>query len=488
MDEEKILSYFKIISSIPRASHDEKAVSDYIADFACKRGLDVLQDESYNLIVQKPAYLPSCTASSLDVSPSPNTSPVILQCHLDMVFVTEDEDAHPYKDGIHIQDDGECLFAEGTSLGADNGIAIAFCLALLDSQTLMHPPLEIIFTVKEEVGLAGAAAIDLSSLSGTRFINLDSEEEGVFYTSCAGGLRGRLSWHLKKEAVSEELCPLDVTLGGLTGGHSGINIGTGGGNAIELIGRLLHMLRDSISFYIGNIHIPGKTNAIPAEGHFRLYVRPQDREAAVAELKKAERIFQDELSGTDKPVIRIGQPPSVHQADVYSEELKKAVVDTLLLLPCGVFGYSHSVPGLVETSSSLGLLTEEQDMLTLQLFLRSSVDSRKYMLRKKVQVIAGRYCDFCTFENDYPGWKYRKDSPLRATAMELYETLYQKTPSEIAIHAGLECGYWAYKLPDADIISIGPDLYDVHTTRERVSKQSVFSVWNFLTRLLEELS
>lgn len=474
-DAKKVISYFKKVCSIPRASGDEKAVSDYIADFAEERGLDVTQDCWHNLIIRKPASVPDAG------------EPVILQGHLDMVYVKDDDCGHVYEDGIEVKEDEKFYYADGTSLGADNGIAVAYCLALLDSEEIPHPDLEVVFTVKEEVGLVGADVIDISALRGTRLINLDSEEEGIFYTSCAGGLRCRMIWNLETEKVQEKMVPLKVTFKGLAGGHSGINIGMGLGNAIVLLGRLLYFLKD-MQVRISRLDAPGKANAIANNGSVCLCVRPENLEEVKAKMAEVEKMFQSELIYADSISFEIEEGAAEAGAEVYTQKYQDEITNSLMLLPYGVTGYSSAIEGLIETSMNLGALTCEDGKLVLLMSLRSSVASQKYMLRDKIQIIADTFCDTCIFESDYPGWQYRKESPLRDTAAALYERLFHKKAEVAAIHAGLECGYWDSKKPGMDIISLGPDLYDVHSAKEKVSRESIDHMWLYLKELLKELT
>lgn len=475
VDVDKVISYFKKVCSIPRASGDERAISDYIVEFAKARGLEVIQDSYYNLIIKKPATVPDAG------------EPVILQGHLDMVYVKENDCNHAYEDGIAIKEDDEYYYADGTSLGSDNGIAIAYCLAVLDSGEIAHPDLEVVFTVKEEVGLIGADVIDISSLKGTRFINLDSEEEGIFYTSCAGGLRCRMIWDVETEKLEDERIPLKVSFKGLAGGHSGINIGMGLGNSIVLMGRLLYLLKD-LPVRINELSAPGKANAIANNGSVCLYVKPEKLADVKGELEEAEKMFQAELQYTDTISFEIEIKDPEKAAEVYTEKYQKAIRDSLMLLPYGVAGYSYAIEGLIETSMNLGSLIMEDGKLALLMSLRSSAASQKYMLRDKIQIIADENCDTCIFESDYPGWQYRKESPLRETAIALYEKLFNKKAEVAAIHAGLECGYWDSKRPGMDIISTGPDLFDVHSTKEKVSKESIVHMWVYLQELLKQLA
>lgn len=470
-----VITYLKSVCSIPRASGDEKRISDYIADFSKKRGCDVLQDEYYNLIIKKPATV-EC-----------KSSPVILQGHLDMVYVKEEECNHRYQDGISVLEDDQFYFANGTSLGADNGVALAYCLALIDSKDIAHPDLEIILTVKEEVGLVGAGCIDISTLNGTRLINLDSEEEGVFYTSCAGGLRCRMIWNLEWDRLNYKTIRLKVYFNGLRGGHSGINIGRGRGNSIVLMGRLLYALKD-MEVRIGDINIPGKANAIANSGSICFYVREEELEKVKTKLAEIESVFQEELQYTDTINLNLEEQGIIWDAQVYTEKYQEEIYRSLMLLPYGVVGYSFAIEGLIETSMNLGSLICEDGKLTLLMALRSSVASQKYMLRNKIKIIANANCDECIFESDYPGWQYRKESFLRDVATSLYEKMFGKKAEIAAIHAGLECGYWDDKKPGLDIISIGPDLFDVHSTKEKASKESIEHMWTYLKELMKELA
>ena len=467
MDEQKVVSYFKKVCSIPRASGDEKAISDYIVSFAKERGLDVTQDEYYNVIIRKPATVPNAGDA------------VILQGHLDMVYVKDNGCDHVYENGIEVKEDEKYYYAEGTSLGSDNGIAVAFCLAILDSDSIAHPDLEVIFTVQEETGLSGAETIDISSLKGTRFINLDSEEEGVFYTSCAGGVRSRMIWNIETQRLQQPVVPLQIDFQGLAGGHSGINIGNGLGNAIVLLGRLLYELRD-MQVWIGSIDAPGKANAIAKDASIVLYVAPEELKDIKAKISDTEAIFQAELQYTDTISFALTEGKPTKDAEVYTKKYQENIMNALILIPDGVSGYSFAVDDLIETSMNLGALTCEDKTLTLLMSLRSSVESRKQMLRNKLQVIGDSYSDACIFEFDYPGWQYRSESPLRDKAIALYEKMFGKKAEVAAIHAGLECGYWDGKKPGLDIISTGPNLYDVHSTKEKVSKESISHMWQYL--------
>lgn len=474
MECQKVISYFKKISSIPRMSGDEQAVSDYIMEFARERGLEASRDAMNNVIVKKPATQPDCTET------------VILQGHLDMVYVKAEGSTHQYESGIELKEDDEFYFAGDTTLGADNGIAVAYCLAVLDSTEIKHPNLEIIFTAQEEVGLAGAEAMDISSLKGEKFINLDSEEEGIFYSSCAGGLRCRMYWEIEKEQQKGSWHEWKIMIHELRGGHSGMNISMGRGNAIVLLARMLCALRD-MNIRTGQIHFPGKANAIPSMGSFCVYAEPDKRDMVAAKLKELETVFAKELQYTDSIALDIEEALK-ESPMTYTVGFQKKLINSIMLLPNGVFTYSQSMEGLVESSMNLGALTEEEGQMMLLVMIRSSVASRKYELKEKIQIIADTFCDTCSFENDYPGWEYRRESMLRDMCTAVYEELFGKKAEVAAIHAGLECGYFDDKKPGMDIISMGPDMYDVHSPEERVSKQSIANMWRFLVSLLEKLA
>ena len=283
------------------------------------------------------------------------------------------------------------------------------------------------------------------------------------------------------------MVPLQIDFQGLAGGHSGINIGNGLGNAIVLLGRLLYELRD-MQVWIGSIDAPGKANAIAKDASIVLYVAPEELKDIKAKISDTEAIFQAELQYTDTISFALTEGKPTKDAEVYTKKYQENIMNALILIPDGVSGYSFAVDDLIETSMNLGALTCEDKTLTLLMSLRSSVESRKQMLRNKLQVIGDSYSDACIFEFDYPGWQYRSESPLRDKAIALYEKMFGKKAEVAAIHAGLECGYWDGKKPGLDIISTGPNLYDVHSTKEKVSKESISHMWQYLQELLKELA
>ena len=469
-DLEKIISYFKQISKIPRTSGDEQAISDYLVAFAKERNLEVIQDEYNNVIIKKPAF-----------SGEEHRRPIIFQGHIDMVYVKTEDSDHCYEDGIGVLDNGEFLYAKDTTLGADNGIAVCYALMLLDSKDIKNPPLEFIFTVDEEVGMKGAENLDMSVLEGKALINLDSEEEGIFCVGCAGGVRNTFELPIEREEKHGKYVPVEVSFGKLKGGHSGADIHLERGNAIKLLGRILYALND-FDFEIGAVEAKGKMNVICHSAKMECFVRPEDAERFTERLKACEAVFQNELQFSDEVEILSKIKPEVDSCMVYTEKTAWNVKNALLLLPNGIISWSMGVKGLVQTSTNLGVMEEEDGKLVIGSLVRSSVESQKSIVRSQIEdVLGGKSIS----SSDYPGWEFKKESPLRDLAIEKYETLFGKKAVIEAIHAGLECGFWDGKMENVDIISMGPDMMDVHTVKERVSKQSIDNVWKLLKEIVE---
>ena len=473
MELEKIISYFKELSSIPRQSGDEKAASDFLVKFARELDLWVKQDETYNVIVKKPG-----------TEGRQNEEAIILQGHLDMVYVVADGVEHIYEDGIQVKEDEEFIYADGTSLGADNGIAISYAMMLMATKEVSHPPLEFIFTTQEEIGLIGAANLDVSELSGKRIINLDSEEEGTFCSGCAGGVRSAIHIPVVREQ-RENLERLNVSIKGLKGGHSGMEIHLERGNAIQLIGRILTALKE-FDVKIGKVEAPGKSNAISSSANMVVYVEKEHVQEVVSKLRKLEAQFQNELSASDYVEIQMEEAGEEDICEVFAVETLETLRGILMLMPQGVMNMSMAVPGLVETSINTGNMEEVDGEIILDSALRSSVETEKNYIREKVQTIADVYGVACEWSGEYPGWQYQEVSPLREKAVKAYKELFGKEPKVEAIHAGLECGYWTAKIPNADLLSMGPSMYDVHSPRERVSKQSIANVWKLIKEILSK--
>jgi len=470
---DRVLHYFEEISRIPRSSGDERAISEYLAVFAKEHGFEYVQDDRDNVIIKKPASVRNCRCE-----------PVIIQGHTDMVYVRGEGCKRAYEDGIGLIYRDGWLSADGTTLGADNGIAVAFALALLDSEDIPHPDIEAVFTASEEIGMLGAENLDCSNLRGKYLINLDTEIEGVFFTSCAGAFRNELRLPAERETLNG-LNSLKIRISGLRGGHSGMEIHEGRANAIQLMARILDKLEGKV--HLSSLEAEGKTNAISNNAAAEIFADEKALDAAIKTIKEMERKFQTEYCGRDDVAIALirGEKKS---ASCYTESSQRKIVAALLLIPCGVLGMSFNMPGLVESSSNPGYIEEKEDGISVFSLSRSAIGSRKAEIRARLCAIA-ELCggeSICT--SDYPQWEFRQDSPLRALAMRTYEEMFGTEARTCAIHAGLECGYFNEYLNGVDIISYGPDLEGVHTPKERANLDSIERVWQLTQAILEKLA
>ncbi len=473
LEPKKVFYYFEELCNIPHGSGNVEGISNYLKHFAEERGLEVIQDHVKNIIIIKDA------SEGYEEEPA-----VILQGHMDMVAVHKPElNIDMTKESLRLKVDGDKVYAEGTSLGGDDGIAVAYALAILDDDSMKHPRLEVVITVDEETGMDGAREIDLSMLQGNRLLNLDSEEEGIFLTSCAGG--ARVDCKLVPEFTQIQGVHYEVKVCGLTGGHSGAEIHKERGNSNKLASRLLwHLYLEELE--IGLVSMEGglADNAIPRETMLELVVDASSKEDFEAEVKAFEAEVKAELATKD---------PAFHvELKLSGEGVKQAVCGNefgilaafLNSLPNGVQAMSADMPGLVETSLNLGILKLDEE-LKAGFSVRSSIESSKQALIEKlmsVVVLAGGEAEV---RGDYPGWAYRVQSPLRDKMIALYEEMYGEKPKVEAIHAGLECGLLAAKIKDLDCVSFGPDMSNIHTTEEFLSISSTERVWKYLVQLLE---
>ncbi|MGI5978023.1 MAG: beta-Ala-His dipeptidase [Oscillospiraceae bacterium] len=469
---EKVFSYFEELSKIPRSSGDERAVADWLVRFAEERHLEYVRDERNNVIIRKPATKAGCQCP-----------PVILQGHTDMVYIRTPDCKHKYEDGIRILEKDGFLSADGTTLGADDGIAVAYALAVLDSNDIEHPELECVFTVSEETGLMGAASLDYSQLRGKRMLNMDSEKEGIFCTGCAGAFRVDYDMPLRYEVITGT--KMTVAFKDLMGGHSGEEINRGRANAITLMGRLLDRLGRNV--HIVSLAAEGKTNAISNNATAELCVFTGKEDLVEKTIRAAAAEFQAECGERDTIHVEITRG-TLSTCSCYDEETQARVASSLLLFPSGVIAMSYDVPDLVQTSSNPATLEQTDGMLKLAACIRSSVGTRKTEMRARVAALAAALGAKCVCGSDYPQWEYKPVSPLRDTAMQTYEELFGKKAEAHAIHAGLECGYFDVNIPDIDIISFGPNMEDIHTPKERIEIASIERMWDFLLALLKKLT
>ena len=470
LEPKKVFEYFETISAIPRGSGKTEKISEYCENFAKEKGLDYHRDEAGNLIIFKNS------SESRE-----NEQPVILQGHLDMVCEKENDCEIDFdNDGLSLAIDGDFVYAEGTTLGGDDGIAVAMCLALLDSNDISHPPIEAVFTVDEEIGMLGADVLDTSVLKGKRMINIDSENEGVLWVSCAGGARIDIDLPVKREAASGNC--FEITVGGLHGGHSGAEIHVGYANASVLMGRLLAKLSNKTKLSIVGINGGTKDNAITRECICSVY----SDENICGYLMEIEAEFKKEFSDTDPDLFVIAKSVECG-SDAMSADSTKAVVSMLNELPYGVIAMSKEIDGLVETSLNLGTLNTDADNVHFGYSVRSSNDEDKEALLERLINISDKYGASNEVTGRYPGWAFVKDSALQKVMAETYKEMYGREMQVTAIHAGLECGLFCGKISGLDCVSLGPDLYDIHTPSEKMSISSAKRVWEYLLAVLAKL-
>ena len=411
-------------------------------------------------------------------------APVIIQGHMDMVCQQDENGTLDMtKDGLDVTHDGECVFARGTTLGGDDGIALAYALALLADPTIAHPPLEVVFTVDEEIGMEGAAGVDLSGLKGRRLINIDSEDEGVFTVACAGGARATISMDVKRRAVYGPCVRLTVE--GLKGGHSGVEIHQNRANATVVMAELLSRIQKLMPLCLTKLSGGTQDNAIPRSCTATLIAMGSHLER----INDITQQLQEEIAAKyDEPEVRIyGDDVDAFGGNALSTEQSAKVVQLLGAVPNGVQVWSQDIPGLVQTSLNLGVTTLEKDRLSLTFAVRSSVDQEKEELLEKLRQVAQSYEAGCSDTGNYPAWEYVKDSNLRDTMVQVYEQMYGSQPQVVAIHAGLECGLLSKKIPGLECVSIGPQMHDIHTSRERLEIQSTQRTWQFLVEVLKAL-
>jgi len=468
-----VFKYFEDLCQIPHGSGNTREISNYCADFAKSHGLKYIQDENNNVIIFK------------DGSEGyENAEPVIIQGHLDMVCEKESGVEIDFeKDGLQLYVDGDFLKAKGTTLGGDDGIAIAYALAILEDDSLLHPPLEVIFTVDEEIGLLGAESVDLSMLKGKKLLNIDSEEEGIFLTSCAGGLGAVCE--LPVTRVEQEGTAYEIKVTGLQGGHSGAEIHKERGNAIALMGRVLHTLYHEIPFTIETLEGGLKDNAIPRETVSVIVLDPKKEEELLSLTASLEQDWKKEYHTSDPDISIQCRKLGEGKRKVLHTSSATKVLFFLINMPNGIQNMSMDIEGLVETSLNAGIMKLSDQVFSVNFSVRSSVTSRKYELTDRLTFLTEFLGGEVSVNGDYPAWEYKPESKIRGLMAEVYRDLFQKEPRFEAIHAGLECGILSGKIEDLDCISFGPDLIDIHTPKERMSISSAERVWNLMIEFLK---
>ena len=468
-----VFEMFEQLCGIPHGSRNTKAISDFCVRFAQEHGLDYRQDDSNNVILFAPA-----------TPGMEQAQPVMLQGHLDMVCEKEaDCPLDLQKEGLNLRTDGEWIWAEGTTLGGDDGIAVAYALAILADPTIPHPPLEVVLTTDEEIGMLGAAAINLSEVKARRVLNIDSEEEGVLLAGCAGGATVcchiPLMWTLKKGLRAT------VQITGLRGGHSGMEIQKGRANANKLMGRFLNEMDAAFAYALCTVHGGNKDNAIARESTADVVILPERLAELTAFAAQRQEAYRAEYGEADPDITIAVAPGTEDTFEIMMGDCRRSVLSVLQQLPNGVQQMSRDIEGLVQTSLNLGILKVDFRGIHLTSSVRSSVNAEKQQLIQQLAEICGKLGGSCEVMGEYPAWEYKADSPLREIMTEVYLEQYGRKPAVEVIHAGLECGLLSGKLDGLDCVSFGPDIVDIHTTREKLSIPSVQRTWKLLLEVLK---
>ena len=473
---ESVFYYFEELCRIPHGSGNTKAISDYIVSFAKEHGLEYIQDEMNNVIIRAEA------SKGCEDAPG-----VILQGHIDMVCEKRPDIEHDFeKDGLELIVSDGFVRANGTTLGGDDGIAAAMMLAVLSCPSIVHPKLECVFTTDEEIGLLGAAAMDAGVLTGRRMINLDSEEEGILLAGCAGGsvVKSELSMGRRERNGLD----LTIDVGGLLGGHSGAEIDKNRMNACLVMARFLYNLNERIEYGLSELEGGTKDNAIPRSCHARICISPTDEGIVFEEAEKLQAELRNEYAVSDPDVtITAVRQGSGEYLCLHPSGLGK-VLFLLRNTPFGVQKMSGTVPGLVETSLNLGILKLADSTLVMENSVRSSIGSAKKDIQNRLIFLTEFLGGKATVHGDYPGWEYRQESPLRDVMTGVYKKLFGKEMEVTVIHAGLECGLFYDRLEGLDCVSIGPDIFDIHTSEEHLDIASTERTWNYLCAVLKALA
>ena len=471
----KVFEFFELISSVPHGSGNTDRISKLCCEFARRRGLRHIQDALGNVIIFKPAS-----------AGYENHELVIIQGHMDMVTVkTSDSDIDLGLEGPRLRTDGEYLWADGTSLGADDGIAIAMAMAVLDSDDIPHPPIEAVFTINEETGMDGAEFIDSSVLSGRRMLNIDSEAEGVITAGCAGGIRvfGRFAMN----SSTHTLHGLRLSLNGLIGGHSGSEIHHNRANSNILMAQLLHGLQKNVPVSLSSLNGGEKDNAIANAASAVIAFAPEDFGAVSKYLTDFKDTVICDISKNEPDVKLAVENLGVGEIASSDFDASERIISAIYNLPNGVIAMNPYIPGLVQTSTNLGIVRTDENAVKLTFCLRSSVMSELRTLTKRISDTIEAFGGKASTGGAYPAWEYKTDSPLRDKAVESYTKLFGKPPKIEVIHAGLECGLFSAKIPELDCISFGPDILDIHTVNEKLSISSAERTYRLLLELLKNL-
>ncbi|MCR1951821.1 aminoacyl-histidine dipeptidase [Clostridium sp. DSM 100503] len=476
LEPKSVFKYFEEISQIPRGSGNEKAISDYLVNVAKKLNLEVIQDEALNVIIKKPG-----------TKGYENSGTVILQGHMDMVCEKNKGTDHDFqKDPLKLRVVDDMVYATNTTLGADNGIAVAYALAILESTDIPHPSIEVLITTDEETGMSGAMAISKEHINGKILLNLDNEEEGHLLVSCAGGIRSKHTLNVTLEDAGDYNNFLHIAVRGLKGGHSGMEINKERGNSNKIMGRILKSLL-AVDYKLVSVNGGSKNNAIPREADAIIGLKSEDVAKAKELINSWNKVLLNELK-TQDPGVNITILENTENVEkVFTKESTEKVVNLLYLIPNGINTNSVEIKDLVESSTNLGVVTTEGNKVEFDSAIRSSVASLKDEIVLRSKTIAELMGAEFETTAGYPEWQYDSESKVRGICQDVYKRMYGKEAKIVAIHAGVECGLFNEKLGKLDMISFGPDLYDVHTPQEHMSITSVKNVWDYLLEVLKEL-
>ncbi|UCF65360.1 MAG: aminoacyl-histidine dipeptidase [bacterium] len=479
LQPKSLWEHFYEIAQIPRCSKEEEKVKDHIIQIAKRNNLSYKMDEVGNVVIQKPA------SPGLENKPT-----IVFQGHLDMVCEKNKGTEHDFaKDPIKLKRDGDWIKADGTTLGSDNGIGVAAALAVMEDKNLKHGPLEFLFTIDEETGLTGAQEISKDLLDGRILLNMDSEEDGAVYIGCAGGKDAELFLTLETEKVPAGFKAVLVRVSGLMGGHSGLNIHEGRGNAIKLLNRFLWKTLPQISGRLASIEGGNKHNAIPREAEAIIFI-PQDKISELKEKAKTyDQYFKDEYKLSDSKVsLTIEETGFNVPQDMLSSKLHGKLLNLLYSLPHGVMAMSHAIPGLVETSTNLAVVSRKNSQIAILTSQRSSIGSALSEIHEMVLACGYQAGAEVHSGGGYPAWKPNPESPLLQRVKKVHKGLFNKEPEVKAIHAGLECGIIGDKFPGMDMISFGPTIMGAHSPDERVQISTVERFWQLVESLVKDIA
>ncbi|MGL5258133.1 MAG: aminoacyl-histidine dipeptidase [Proteocatella sp.] len=475
LSSKKVFKFFREISDIPRGSGNEKQISDYLVHFAKERNLEYYQDELFNIVIKKPASL------GYENIPS-----IALQGHLDMVCEKNKAISHDFlTDPIKWNVKNDLIYANGTTLGADNGIAVAMGMAILDSNNLKHPAIELILTVQEETGLTGAKFLDKALINSKTLINIDAENEGEFLISCAGGIKSDIVLPIEKTFLETEYDTFIISVTGLQGGHSGTQIHLGRGNAICILGRVLYDIQRFLKYEIFDIYGGSKDNVIPREAFAKIAIKKGEAEILAKLLDDWNDILKNEYKIKDENINISLEQLENDSHKVLNMVSKENLLYILNIHPNGVDSMSSEIPGLVQTSINLGVLHPENSHIHFKSLIRSSVASKKYNLTHKLRLISAHTQSVIYITDDYSEWKFNSNSKIQKLFAERYKHLYKKKARLTAVHMAVECGVFEEKLGDIDMISFGPNIYDIHSPNEHLSISSVDNCYKLLLDVLE---